>query len=40
MKAIDVLRLLYKEMKADEYDSEVCSKKIDLHNCVISKFKK
>ena len=26
--AIDVLRLLYKEMKADEYDSEVCSKKV------------
>ena len=27
MKVIDVLRLSYKEMKADEYDSKVCSQK-------------
>ena len=28
MKVIDALRLSYKEMKADEYDSKVCSQKM------------
>ena len=31
MKIIDVLHLLYKETKANEYDSEVCDKWFEIY---------